>query len=319
MRVGLVVVVCGLVGLAGCSGGRFDGLNQTASAGARLTGAVHGGQQPIVGAHVYIFAASATGYGGAGIAASSGNASVSLLTSAGNTALDSSGGATNGDYYVTTDSGGGFSISGDYTCTTGAQVYLYALGGNPGLVTNSATGLMAVLGNCPAAGNFAAATPFVMVNEVSTVAAAYAMAGFATDATHVGSSGTALALTGIANAFANAGNLVNLPTGAALATTPAGNGTVPQAEINTLGNVLAACVNSNGALTGGASPTGCYTLLAIALAGGTTGAEPGDTASAAINIAHNPGVNIASLYGLAAGTPPFAPGLTSPPNDWTLG
>ncbi len=49
--------------------------------------------------------------------------------------------------------------------------------------------------------------PYMVVNEVSTVAAAYAMAGFATDATHVGSSGTALALTGIANAFANAANL----------------------------------------------------------------------------------------------------------------
>ena len=99
---------------------------------------------------------------------------------------------------------------------------------------------------------------YVVVNEVSTVAAAYAMAGFATDALHVGSSGTALAQMGIANAFANAANLETIGTGVALATTPAGNGTVPQAEINTLANILAACVNSNG--TGSA----CSTLFANA-------------------------------------------------------
>jgi hypothetical protein len=145
------------------------------------------------------------------------------------------------------------------------------------------------------------------------VAAAYAMAGFATDATHVSSSGTALALTGIANAFANAANLVGLSTGAALATTPVGNGAVPQTEINTLGNVLAACVNSTGALS-----SACSTLLTNALAGGTTGTQPGDTAAAAINMAHNPAANIASLYALAASPPPFAPALTSAPGDRTV-
>ena len=171
---------------------------------------------------------------------------------------------------------------------------------------------MAVLGDCPAAGNFAAATPFVMVNEVSTVAAAYALAGFATDSTHVGSSGTALALTGIANAFANAGNLVMLSTGVALATTPAGNGTVPQAEINTLGNVSAACVNWSPPGTG-YSP--CATLFFY---GGNGLTVPGDTATVAMNIAHNPGANVTALYGLASGTPPFVPGLSAAPNDWTL-
>ncbi len=316
MRVGLAVAVCGVVLLAGCSGGAFNSLDQAAAtggvAGARLAGVVHGGQQPIVGSHVYLFAANTTGYGGAGIAASSSNASVSLLTAGSGTSLDSSGGATNGDYYVTTDGSGNFSISGDYTCTAGQQVYLYALGGNPGIGANAAIGLMAMLGNCPAAGNFAAATPYVVMNEVSTVAAAYAMAGFATDATHVSSSGTALAQVGIANAFANAGNLVTLSTGAALATTPAGNGAVPQAEINTLGNILAACVNWSPPGTG-YSP--CATLFFY---GGNGLIVPGDTATVAINIAHNPGANVAGLYGLASATPPFAPTLSTQPNDFTV-
>jgi hypothetical protein len=47
--------------LTGCS------LQQTASPkpkpAVKLSGSVHGGQQPIVGAHVYLFAANNTGYG----------------------------------------------------------------------------------------------------------------------------------------------------------------------------------------------------------------------------------------------------------------
>jgi hypothetical protein len=290
--------VCGVVLLAGCSGGILGGVKPTqgaqpsSSAGARLVGGVHGGQQPIAGSHVYLLAAGTNGYG---------QASVSLLTSG--TGSDGLG------TYVATDGNGGFSITGDYTCAAGQQVYVYALGGDPGAGTNAAAGLMAALGNCPVEGVFPSSL-FISVNEVSTVAAAYAMAGFATDATHVSSSGTALALTGIANAFRNAANLADLSSGAALATTPAGNGTVPQAEINTLANVLAACVNSAGPAS-----AGCSTLFGNAMDGATA---PTDTATAAINIAHHPVANVANLFGLASGTPPFAPGLSTAPNDWTV-
>jgi hypothetical protein len=294
------------VALSGCS------LNvtsaPTADAGLAIQGKVFGGQQPIAGAQVYLFAANtgvftpnANGYG---------NASVSLLNSATGTTLDTSGGPTNGDYYVTTGTGGAFSITSDYTCTANTQVYVYALGGNSGSGTNTASGLMAVLGNCPSGGNFLAATPFIAVNEVSTIAAAFALAGFATDATHVSSSGTALAQIGIQNAFANAANLADIPTATALATIPAGNGTVPQATINTLADILAACVNSTGAVTATPTPTACYTLFTSALSGGTTGSQPTDTATAAINIAHNPGANITTLCGLQTATPPFLPDLS---------
>jgi hypothetical protein len=288
-------------------------------AGVAITGVVHGGQQPIVGAHVYLFAAQATGSGGAGITGSSLNASQSLLTNVPSvTTPDTGGGATNGDYYVTTGSGGAFSITSDYSCAPNTQVYLYVLGGNSGSGTNPAAGLLAALGNCPGGGSFATETPYVVVNEVSTIAAAYAMAGFATDATHVSSSGTALAQVGIQNAFANAANLAGISTGLALATTPAGNGTVPQGEIDTLANVLASCVNSNGAVSGPASPTACYTLFNDAESGGSSGTIPSETATAAINIAHNPGANIAALYALSTATPPFGPALSGQPNDFTV-
>jgi hypothetical protein len=285
--------------LAGCSLSTTSG--PTPEAGLAMQGKVMGGQQAIVGAHVYLLAANSTGYG---------QPSLSLLTSG-------SGSDTVGKY-VTTDGSGGFSITGDYTCTTNTQVYVYALGGDAGSGPNAAAGLMAALGKCPATGNFLLTTPFITVNEVSTVAAAYAFAGFTTDALHVSSSGTPLATTGIANAFANATNLANISTGAALATTPAGNGTVPQSEINALANILASCVNTNGAVNGPATPTACYTLFTNAKSSGNTGTQPTDTATAAINIAHNPGTNIATLYALSSASPPFAPALAAQPSDFTI-
>jgi len=59
--------------------------------GVSIQGSVHGGQQPIVGARIYLLAANTTGYGGNGIAASSSNASVSLLNASSTGASDSIG------------------------------------------------------------------------------------------------------------------------------------------------------------------------------------------------------------------------------------
>ena len=294
----------------------------TPETGLAITGRVHGGQNPIVGAHVYLFAANAgvftpntSGYG---------NASLSLLTAGTGRTLDTSGGATNGYYYVISDSNGTFSITGDYTCTGGQQVYLYSLGGDPGLGsgTNPVAGLLAALGTCPGTagttGHTFSSSLYVILNEVSTVAAAYAFAGFATDAVHVSSSGTVAAKAGLANAFINAEILETLATGVANPYPPpgvgyyGGPGSVPQAEINTLGNILAACVNSNGTVSA------CTTLFANAKSGGTTGTQPTDTATAAINIAHNPVAAVSTLYGLSSAYAQFAPALTAQPNDFTI-
>jgi hypothetical protein len=281
----LAVVLCASLYLSGCSGALLTTTSPEPdqAQGPALNGGVRGGQQPIVGAQVYLYAADATGYG---------KASDSLLKSPG---------------YVTTDGNGNFSITGDYTCPSAStQVYLYAVGGNPGAGINSAAGLLAGLGSC---GSLTAST-YIFVNEVSTVATAYSIAGFALDATHVSSSSSALAATGVANAFATIPNLETLTTGVALATTPVSGGSVPQAKINTLANILAACINSSGP-----SSTPCSTLLNNA-ENGTTPAP--DTATAAINIAHNPVANIGNLFALQSATPPFLPDLTAAPNDFTI-
>ena len=290
--------------LSGCSLSSTSA--PTPEAGLAIQGRVMGGQQAIANAHVYLFAANASGNAGPGIAASPSNLSESLLNPT-ITGLSDSVGA-----YVLTNSTGGFSITGDYSCNPNTQVYLYALGGSSISTTNSASGLLAALGNCPSGSSFPSSL-FISINEVSTIAAAYSFAGYATDATHVSSSGTALAFIGIANAFKNSANLAGISTGVALATTSAGNGTVPQSEINTLANILAACINSSGP-----SFAACSTLFSNAESAGSSGTAPTDTATAAINIAHNPGANIAALYALSTATPPFAPALSGKPNDFTI-
>ena len=291
--------------------------------GQSIAGNVHGAQQPVSGAHVYLMQAN-TGNGtgafaGNGVPASTANASISTLTPNSVIQAPSGGGTDSVGSYVLTSASGGFTISGDYTCTANTQLYLYVLGGNTGggASNNPAAGFLAALGNCPSNGSFATLVPFVQVNEVTTVAAAYAIAGYATDATHVASSGSTIALTGIANAFLSAPNLINVASGVALTTTPAGNGTVPQGMINTIANILAACVNSSNSAASPASL--CTTLFANAKSAGSTGTTPTDTATAAINIAHNPSANVSTLFGLASGSPAFAPALGTAPNDFLLG
>ncbi len=294
----IVLATCVLM-ISGCSGVPGTSPTQTAGSavpGAPLQGMVHGGQQPIVGSHVYLYAANTTGYG---------NASVSLLANSGGTVSDG-----HGKYYYPTGPNGTFSITGDFTCpSAGSQVYLYAVGGDPGLGdgANSAIGLIAGLGTC---GSLSSA-PYVVVNEISTVATAFSIAGFAKDATDVSSSSSPLATeTDVPNAFATVTNLESLGRGVALPTTPNGNGVVPQATIDTLADILGACVNSAGPTS-----TPCTTLFANAMNGNS---QPTETATAAINIAHNPGANTATLYGLLPTDLPFQPTLLFQPNDFTI-
>ena len=296
--------------MAGC-GGSFsstteDGITQP---GAGINGTVMGGQQPIVGAHVYLFAAGSTGYA---------SPATSLLT-------HGDGTDSIGTYVLTTFPYGGFSITGDYTCTSGQQVYVLAAGGNPGLpgnFSNSYAYLVDVLGACPTGGTFAGQIPSISISENTTIAAAYALAPFATDALHVGSASSTASKLGLANAFASAMQIVN-PYNATVATTTAAvagyasasglsaNGTVPQTKIYTLADILAECINSDGT-AGGA----CTTLSTNAVNG--SGYSAADTFTAAINMAQHPSQNVANLYNIISKTPPFQPTMTSTPNDLTL-
>jgi hypothetical protein len=228
---------------------------------------------------------------------------------------------------------------------------------NPGVVN------LAVVGNCPNGATdagFGNSVSYVYGNEVSTVAAAYAFAPFTlstnNDATHIGVSSTNLA--GLENAALLAGQLYDIQ-GSDISTVYAGeghiarpintngNGIVPQATLDTLGNILAACVDSNNTATtlGTTGVTSispqCTQLFTNATntaipttATGTgvnaPGTQPFDTATAALNIARHPGgpppassstsaTYMNSLYTLPTGNVPFTPNLTVQPNDFTVG
>jgi hypothetical protein len=315
--ISLVTGLAGLAGallLSGCSANFGDVSGTPTTTTAHIQGKVHGGQQSLNGAHVYMYAASTAGYGGTNFAASATNASKSLLTNV--SGITTSDGT---NYYVTTDQAGNFNIDVAFACTPGTQVYLYATGGDPQLNgfgtstgNNTAAGLMAVVGDCASATPGAAFpnVTFVTMNEVTTVAAAYALAGFATDPTHIGApsavSGHSLSATGIANAFNMALNLVNQSTGvpATTTTTAGSSGTVPVTLINSLADILANCVNTTGP-----SATGCSTLFANAVS--IAGTKPTNTAMAAINIAENPGQNVTALFNTIPAAPPFTPTLSS--------
>ena len=292
---GLTGCAAAIVFLSGCAG--ISGTALPSSFSAPLAkGSLHGGQQPIQGAQVYLYAASTTGYG---------SASTSLLNpGAPGTATD-----TNGNAYVTTDANGGFSYGGTYSCTPGTQVYLLALGGNPGFTSgtqNGAIALSAALGDCA---NLNSSTS-TDITEVTTVAMAYALNAFMIDPTHVGTSSGNVA--GLKTAFATVNNLVDNTTGNALATTPAGNGAAPQQYVNTLANIISSCVN-----TSSGSSSACAQLFTNATV--TNSAAPQDTLSALVNIAAFPAAQTANLYGLASAVVPFQPVLTAQPNNFALG
>jgi streptogramin lyase len=239
--------------------------------------------------------------------------------------------------------------NGTYSGSEVSTVQLIAVAGTNPQVVNTV-----MLGLCPGVtGEFAHTLSYVYMNEVSTTAMAYAMAGFATntttgvtqDATHIGAPSTTQALLGLQNAALNANQLYNIQGGnvgtvvgdgdahIARLFTPNGNGIVPQAMLNTIANILAACVDSVNTYNpyattpAGTQSTKCSTLFsqASSTGGASGGTAPLDTATAVFNIAHLPAgasanstTFMTNLYSLQGTTYPFAPQLAAQPNDFTV-
>jgi cyclophilin family peptidyl-prolyl cis-trans isomerase len=266
--------------LAGC-GGSFQAATSAGNAAkAIVQGKVMGGQQAIIGARVYLYAVSPT----------NGGTATSLIGGLG---------------YVPTLNDGSFTLSPgsvkDYSCTSGQYVYLLALGGSPGLANgvNSKIALASGLGACSSLTTSTTLT----IDEVTTAAMAYAFASYATTETQIGTS------TNLSVPFSTIASLTNLTTGGAAAGTASSENQLQ--KLNSLGNVIAACVNSTG--TG----TGCTTLMTNANVTGANG-TPIDTFQAALNIEQNPTRNVPALYMLQTATSPFAPALSTAPSDWSL-
>ena len=273
-----LVLLAGVV--SGCNRSGPGSALEPVTPAAHFQGTVLGGQQPVSGASVQLYAVGANG---------DGSPATPLLSPA-----------------AVTDANGNFNISGAYACPAGNPlVYMVATGGNPGVGTsNPELSLMAALGACGSLG----ASTFIVVNELTTVGAVYPLAAFMASASAIGSGASDAAA--LASAFTLASELVNTATG----TTPGANVpagvTVPVAQIDTIADILASCINSAGGVAGDGSA--CGSLFALTTPATTA---PADTITALLNLANNPTLNTAPLYNLASPTAPFQPMQTVTPPD----
>ena len=247
--------------------------------GTALHGQVRGGQQPVSGASIVLYAAGAAG-DGAG--------STNLL-------------APN---VVTTDTSGNFDITSDYSCpSANTQVYIVASGGNPGLgseVDNSALVMMAALGNC---GNLDGSTSIV-INEATTVAAAWALAQFLAPGAVVGSTPTnppasrTPLRSRISRQHRHRDRSRLVPSGRRLTET---------AKLNTLADALAVCVNSAAARRANhclplLQPPGC----------------PHEHPRCGPQHRAQSCRQCPAVFNASGSQGPFQPALSSQPNDWTM-
>lgn len=280
--------------------------NPVASAanGVSLTGVVHGGQAPIVGSTVTLYATFKA------------------------TEFPNVVGTT------TTDANGNFSFG--TRCLRGSDltlIYVVAAGGNAGGGTNSAIKLMAALGDC------ASAPSSIVINELTTVAAVYALNAFSNvPASDFPLSGcvdcTPVVLAdmtqlhgnppAINNAFKTAALLVDVSTGQPAASLPPGDSCTAAGtqvncnalrKINKLGNMLGSCVNSAGAssvqctaLFDCAVPNAVPLTLTIDCTVPTGAAISTDTLQATLSLARNQGVvGLTALDALAGRNVLFSP------------
>ncbi|HEY0306724.1 MAG TPA: glycosyl hydrolase family protein [Acidobacteriaceae bacterium] len=263
-----------------------------------IQGKVHGGPQPIQGGIVNVYATQSGGYGGAALALAE---------------------------PTTTDSGGNFTLTPDVGCPLGQYAYVTIAAGNTGgSATNSNSLLMAALGKCSDLYNGTTYIgQFVWVDELTTIASAYALGNFltidssnATPVVNISAPATNNSLTpciagvgsctitaanGLGHAFANATNLVNITNGQAYATLPSPantSGIVPAALINLMGNILQSCVNTTG-MTGTNTATsndgsGCGKLFSLTTPPLAGSAVPDNTLQAMVNLVKYPNINTAT-------------------------
>jgi hypothetical protein len=280
-----------------------------------LSGIAHGGQQPIVGSTVTVYAAGNAGLGSAATALSS-------------TTTDS-----NGNFYF------GAANSNTFYCpstissgapTASDTIYIVASGGQPTPgVPNADAVEMSVVGDCR---NLENAQTFVEIDESSTFSSMTALQQFFNPTTQSFGAPSSN-LLGLSNAALTAGNLLSnvhtvaAPSGADASVTGATVTITPEISKMNLGaDILATCINSNPSTS-----NTCTTLFNNAGSG-----TPTNTLQAAYYMATTPaGVgtavacsagggtvtapSICTLFSLVNTTSPFQPIPSAAPVDWTVG
>jgi len=278
----LTLVLLAVFGATGCNMNQASSSSSSTTSTAQpIQGRVYGGQQPVVGATIQLYAAGTTGVG---------QGATPLI----DTPLP------------TTDANGSFTFTYNLPSTP-SYFYLVATGGSPGSgnPVNPDIVLMAALSSCTASTTIPSS--FININEVTTAAAVLELQPFM--ATPTGTAGAAVLIgapaassNDLRTAFQTANNLVSISTGALV------NPTGSKGQLlNTLADILAYCVNSD---PGGDS--NCSTLLTDA-----TSASTGDTVQAAWYIAQNPTNKVSALFGLIPPSPPFV-ALSSAPASFAV-
>lgn len=247
--------------------------------GSSFTGRALIGKSPLIGASMQLYAAGSSGNGTAGTA---------LLSAP-----------------LTTDANGSFTIPSAYPCPSStSQLYVVATGGKPGSSASSPNNAIVLLTALVPCGQIASSTQ-ITVNEVTTVAAVYALQQFLSAGAKIGA--TATNTTGLGNAFATANALADPATGSSPGSTFSTNGTSPAPLINTLANALDACAQDSSA---------CASLFSATTP--SVGPAPTNTLDAELTLVRNPTANVATLFTLSSTSATFTPALTAPPSDWTL-
>lgn len=192
-----------------------------------------------------------------------------------------------------TGADGSFRIS--YAQQGGTSFFLYVIAGPP-----SAVRLAAVVGPPPVPRK-------VVVNELTTVAAGFALAQF------IGPRGIAGPAPGPQNGAQMAADLADATTGApgrVLVTPPNGKQTSTWRTFYSLANMLVPCVRSASA---------CGPLFGLATP--PRGPAPTGTLEAVADIARNPANDVDGLFGLSFSEPrPYQPALapSARPDGWIL-
>ena len=246
--------------------GAVAGPATTAARAASLKGTVIAAGKPLASAQVTLFAASQEG-------------AVEL-------------GRT------TTDASGRFTVS--YRSGPVGALYVDATPAE-----SNRLGLRAVVGVGSGGGVQAHTLDAVTVDELTTVAAGYALAQFSEP------DGVGGPSPGLENAAATAFNLADSGNGkAGSVVTNADNGDKNDtlATLNTLANLVSLCAP-------GAS-VACDQLLRLATPPG--GSAPADTTEAAVNLARDPTLAPAALWALGRKATVYRPVLDAPPTAWIL-
>jgi len=280
-----------LAALTGCGMGNLD---TSASSAFSLSGKVRGGQQPVTGSTIQLYIAGTSG---------NGSTATAMITSK----------------VVQTDPTGSFTITGDYNCVNSTdQVYLTATGGNPGLTdpttNNNALVLVAAIGNC----SNLASIPNLDIDEVTTVAAVYALAPFislnTTAAPYFNIGATSTNSAGLANAFLDARLLADITSGSAVTYANGSNLSIQAAKLYALADAISYCVNSASSIS-----TACASLVTASTPNGV--APAANTIATTLSIVQHPGSSkiVGPVWNLINSQAPFpTTPLTQAPYDWTM-